>query len=178
MDPDTARATPPDRNDRPDGGASSLRDRTQVALDDCAEQIRWFERHSRGDWWLYRSCQVAIVVLSGSTPVLLLLTDLPKAFQALPAATAAVIAAVAGSFHWHEDAVRWAATRELLKSELRQFRTRTDQYHVKLSDEAALDRFVTRVESLVTRELEAWRIAEQPPHHDASAAGATTQGQL
>jgi len=106
-----------------------LVERTQVAIAQCQEQIRWFEVHSRADWWLYRSFQVGVIVLSGASPVLLLFTDLPKPVQALPAALAALAAAIAAGFHWHEDAVRWAATREQLKSELRQFNTRAGITH-------------------------------------------------
>src|SRR5262249_33611701 len=91
-------------------------------------QIAWFERASRADWWLYRTFQVAVIVLSGTTPVLVLFAALPRPVQALPAALAALASAVAASFHWHEDAVRWGATREQLKSELRQFSVRAGHY--------------------------------------------------
>jgi hypothetical protein len=158
------------------GDGSRIGQRTQLALEECTKQVRWYERHSRADWWLYRTFQVAVVVLSGSTPLLLLFTNIPKGLQALPAATAAVVAAVAGAFHWHEDAVRWATTRELLKSELRQFNARADQYPAGLSDEEALDRFVTRTESLITRELESWRLVEEPRHDHDAAAQAKSKG--
>jgi hypothetical protein len=104
-----------------------------------------------------------VIVLSGAAPVLVLFTDLPKPVQALPAALAALAAGVAASFHWHEDAVRWAATRELLKSELRQFRTGAAHYGSNLTQAQALDAFVTRVETIVVGELSSWQQLEQKP---------------
>ena len=138
-------------------------ERTRVAIAQCQEQIRWFEVHSRADWWLYRSFQVGVIVLSGASPVLLLFTDFPKPVQALPAALAALAAAIAAGFHWHEDAVRWAATREQLKSELRQFNTRAGHYASNMHGAQALDNFVTRVEAIVLGELSNWQQLEQKP---------------
>jgi hypothetical protein len=145
------------------GGRLDLDERTAVAVAQCKEQIHWFETHSRADWYLYRSFQVGIIVLSSATPVLLLFTSLPKPLQALPAAMAALGAAVAAGFHWHEDAVRWAATREQLKSELRQFNTRAGQYRSSLPRAQALDNFVTRVEAIILGELSNWQRLEQKP---------------
>ncbi len=140
-----------------------LVERTRVAIGQCQEQIHWFEVHSRADWWLYRTFQVGVIVLSGTSPVLLLFTSLPKPVQALPAATAALAAAIAASFHWHEDAVRWATTREQLKSELRQFNTRAGHYAFSLPGPNALDNFVTRVEAIILGELSSWQQLEQKP---------------
>ena len=141
---------------------ADLEERTKKAVDQCRDQISWFANHSRVDWYLYRSFQVGVIVLSGASPVLLLFTNLPKPVQALPAAVAALAAAVAASFHWHEDAVRWAATRELLKSELRQFGTRAGSNYGSANSKAvALDNFVTRVEAIIVGELSTWQKAEQ-----------------
>lgn len=143
-----------------------LDERSKTAVAQCEEQIRWFELHSRADWILYRSFQVGVIVLSGTSPVLLLFTNLPKPLQALPAALAALAAAVAAGFHWHEDAVRWAATRELLKSELRQYRTAAGHYGSGLDSAQALDGFVTRVEGIILGELSSWQRLEQKPASD------------
>lgn len=134
--------------------------RVSQAVTQCQEQIRWFQVHSRADRYLYRSFQVAIIVLSSASPVLVLFTNVPKPVQALPAALAALTAAVAASFHWHEDAVRWAATRELLKSELRQFAVAAGRYGQGTKAEV-LDSFVTRIEAIIVGELTSWRLAEQ-----------------
>jgi hypothetical protein len=57
-------------------GGFEVRDRTAVRQ--CEEQINWFASHSWADWFLYRTFQVGVIVLSGASPVLLLFTNLPK----------------------------------------------------------------------------------------------------
>ena len=142
---------PRDHDGKP---AADLDARTKKAVAQCEEQIGWYASHSRADWYLYRTFQVGVIVLSRASPALLLFTDLPKPIQALPAALAALGAAVAAGFHWHEDAVRWATTRELLKSELRQFRTRTGRnYRSSLSEGIALDNSATRMEAIIHGDL-------------------------
>jgi len=74
-------------------------DRAKAAIAQCEWHLNWYATHSRADWFLYRTFQIAIVALSGSTPVLILFTSLPKPVQAIPAAVATVVAAIADEHH-------------------------------------------------------------------------------
>lgn len=101
------------------------------------------------------------MVLGATSPVLVLFSQLPKPVQALPAALGAFAAAILASFHWHEDAVRWAAVREQLKRELRQMSVRAGRYD-GLSHEAALNHFVLTIEAIMGGELRQWEQQEHP----------------
>ncbi len=153
------------------GRDGDLAERTRLAITQCEDQIKWFAKHSRADWYLFRGFQVTVIILSGLSPILILFTALPKPLQALPAALAALAAAVAASFHWHEDAVRWAATREQLKSELRQFKVRAGHYPDKLPDSDALQAFVSQTEAIVLGELTRWQSVETLVKSQSEAGG-------
>jgi hypothetical protein len=129
--------------------------RHAAAVKRAEEQIRWYTRYSISSGVLYRVFQTLAVVLSAITPVLILWTDLSPVLQALPAAGAAISAALVGIYGWQENKARFAFTAEALKSELVQYETRTGRY--KGSPEQALDRFVTRVERIGMDETAQWR---------------------
>jgi hypothetical protein len=129
--------------------------RHAAAVERAGEQIRWYTKNSVWAGVLYRAFQTLAVVLSAVTPVLILWTDLSPVLQALPAAAAAVSAALVGIYGWQENKARFAFTGEALKSELVQYETRTGPY--KGSAEEALDRFVGRIERLAMDETSQWR---------------------
>lgn len=135
--------------------ADDLDAREAAALARARDQIRWYTKNSVWSGVLYRLFQTFAVVLSAITPVLILWTDLSPVLQALPAATAAISAALVGIYGWQENKARFAFTAEALKSELVQYETRTGRY--KGSPETALDRFVTRVEGIGMDETAQWR---------------------
>jgi len=142
---------------------SGVQRRIATAITQCEEMIDWYADAGRWKGSLHRGFQTLIIVLSGTTPVLVLFTGLPKPVQALPAALAALAAAIAGSNHWYEDTVRYAAAREQLKSELRQFRVRGGAYTSGLSDEQALEAFVVKTEAVIMSELSKWQSQERSP---------------
>ncbi len=129
--------------------------RRAAAVERAGEQIRWYTKNSVWAGVLYRAFQTLAVLLSAITPVLILWTDLSPVLQALPAAAAAISAALVGIYGWQENKARFAFTGEALKSELVQYETRTGRY--KGSAEQALDRFVTRVEQIGMDETAQWR---------------------
>ena len=124
--------------------------------------ITWYEKVKRQHRVAYQISQVAAVVLSGLTPVLILWSDLPKPIQALPAALAAIAAGLNGIFQWKEGYVRFAYTGEALKSELLKFKTQTTKdYRASLEEQRALENFVARVEFLLLNEVSDWRAQMQ-----------------
>jgi len=135
-----------------------IRIRWQIAIDDCQLMIDWYEKNKRVPRRFYYGSQVATIVLGAITPVLILWTDLPKPFQALPAALASIAAGLGAVFRWRENWVLRAQTSEALKRELAKFRARASQsYRYDLDGQQVLDNFVNRVESLSMSELAEWR---------------------
>ena len=140
----------PDEND--------FSERRRLAIQRCRENINFYARYNRLDGILHHSFQLMAIVLAGITPVLILLSDLPKAVQALPAALAAVFGSFSGLFHWRDDWVRFGMTAELLKSELTRYLTRSaPNYSLSVIDEDALSTFVQRMENLILSETLEWR---------------------
>ena len=135
--------------------AEDLEAREAAALKRARDQIHWYTKNSVWSGVLYRVFQTLAVVLSAITPVLILWTDLSPVLQALPAAGAAISAALVGIYGWQENKARFAFTAESLKSELVQYETRTGPY--KGASDRALDRFVTRVERIGMDETAQWR---------------------
>jgi hypothetical protein len=144
--------------------------RNQKAIARCKEQIAWYEGQKHAKRRLFRFFQTAVVVLSGLTPLLILWANVaesgderwlgigaPSALvQALPAALASMLASILSSYRWREEWVRFGFTAEALKSELVKYTTRTTADY-NGDDDAALNTFVTKIESLVSTEVEDWR---------------------
>jgi hypothetical protein len=142
------------------GVVDDLQKRQGEALERCERQIAWYDEHAQRSWWLQNGFQVATVVLGALTPLILIDKDFAQhnpILVAIPAALASVVAAINGIFKWREDGVRFGYIREALKSELIKFKTRTAEYGTDLTDEQALDKFVTRIEQLAMSEVTEWR---------------------
>jgi hypothetical protein len=134
---------------------SSSRER---ALARCQRLIKWYTKEKRRQRLAYQTFQVAAILLSGLTPILILWSDDPAGWTALPAALAAIAIGLLGIFQWKENYVRFAYVSEALQSEKNKFVTRTTtDYDKSLSEYEALSNFVTRVESLVMSEVSDWR---------------------
>jgi hypothetical protein len=90
--------------------------------------------------------------------MLVLLSDVPKWLQAIPAAVAAAAGGLNGVYHWREDSIRWLTTAQALRSELAAYKSQhPDRYGRELSPDAALDHFVVRVHELVAEETAQWQ---------------------
>ena len=149
----------------------------QQALQRCDALIQAYQRLKRNSRIRYQTAQILAIVFSGLTPVLILWTDLPKPLQALPAALAAIAAGLNGVFQWKENYIRFAFTVEAIQSERVKFKTRTTrEYAAKLAEHEALENFVTRVETLVLREVSDWRAQMlETPNSPALETAATSQ---
>ena len=129
-----------------------------LALARCNELIEWYDKAKRLQRLAYQSFQVAAILLSGLTPILILWSKEPNAWTALPAALAAIATGLLGIFQWKENYIRFAYVSEALQSEKIKFQTRTTtNYDDKLEEHEALANFVTHVEDLVMSEVADWR---------------------
>jgi len=144
------------------------------AIQRCQSLIKWYTRAKLTYWWAYLTLQIATVVLSGLTPVLILLDGLSKPLQALPAALAAAAAALNGIFQFQQNYVIFTYAQRALESELTKFETRTTgDYSVELEDQRALDNFVSHVEAVVMNATSEWRA--QALHRDFKQTGPAEQ---
>ena len=135
-------------------------DRQARALEACQASIKWFAKNKKAPRNLYYTSQLATITLSALTPVLILVTELPKWAQALPAALAAIAAALSNVFNWKENWVRRASTLELLIAERVRYETRTTAaYDVALDDQEALNNFVESTTTLNLMEVSNWEKA-------------------
>ena len=152
--------------------AGDLAARRAKALERCAQQVEWYERHARIASRSFTVFQAAAIVLGALTPVLILVTNLPKAVQALPAALASIAAGLVAMFRWLENRTRFSYTAEALKSERLKFETRTTpSYATSLADERALENFVARIEEISLREVAEWRSQLAEPRGRENASG-------
>ena len=151
--------------------------REAAALEACRASMVWFTKNKRIARNLYYTSQAAIITLSALTPVLILITDLPKWAQALPAALAAIAAAMSNSFNWKENWIRRSSTLEFMIAEQVRYETRASPaYSLDLSQDEALDNFVQNMTALNLMEVSNWERAfnKQATKEDQPQKG--TQG--
>jgi len=132
------------------------------ALFYCQSMIDWYETVKFKQRLAYQAAQIAIIVLSGITPILILVGEIPVFWQALPPAVVTILVGLSGIFQWKENYLRFAFTSQALQSEKVRFETRTSSdYHRQLKEVTALERFVTRVDNIVMGEVGEWRVLMQ-----------------
>src|SRR5215207_3499810 len=90
--------------------------REERAIARCKHEIGWYERQKRNKRWLYWIFQNAVIVLTALTPILILWANVPAVestgwpwldehkpsalLTAVPAALAAMLAAIMSSYQW------------------------------------------------------------------------------
>ena len=146
-----------------------------LALDRCEKLIDWYDKTKRLQRIAYQGFEVAAIVLSGLTPILILWSNLCEVLQALPAALAGIAIGLLGIFQWRANYVRFGYVCEALKSEKLKFETRTTaDYDTKLDEHKALGHFVTRMEALVMSEVTDWRGQMQKAADDSKPSDPKT----
>ena len=139
---------------------NNFESRQAAALEACKASMTWFTKNKRTARILYYASQVATITLSALTPVLILITDLPKWAQALPAALAAIAASLSSAFNWKENWIRRSTTFEFLMAEKTRYETRSSSaYAMDLSEDEALNNFVQNMTELNLMEVSNWEKA-------------------
>jgi hypothetical protein len=139
-----------------------------LVLDYCDDWIDWYEEHKRKSRIQMQVFQTSAIMLSGLTPVLVILQTLAEDYQswrifltiliALFPASVAVITGLDSVFHWKDNYLRFAQACETLKNEKKKYLSRTTQrYSQNHSDHQALTNFVLRITQVVIKETEDWR---------------------
>lgn len=137
---------------------SDFAQREMEALNRCDRQIRYYQNLAKKNRFYFHTAQASIIVLSGLTPILILLTDLPGALKALPSALSTIASGLLGVFQWKECYIRMGYTAEALVSERLRYMTRTTHdYSSSLTNNEALDRFITKIENITLEEVADWK---------------------
>lgn len=128
------------------------------AMSYCNKLIAWYEKIKTRQRLAFQASQILIIVLSGITPILILVGNIPELWQAVPPAIVTILVGLGGIFQWKENYLRFAYASQALQSERIRFDTRSSSdYNRQLEDEAALERFITRVDNIVMGEVGEWR---------------------
>lgn len=128
------------------------------AMSYCNKLIAWYEKIKTRQRLAFQASQILIIVLSGITPILILVGNIPELWQAVPPAIVTILVGLGGIFQWKENYLRFAYASQALQSERIRFDTRSSSdYNRQLEDEVALERFITRVDNIVMGEVGEWR---------------------
>ena len=110
------------------------------------DQLAWFGIKSVQLGRRYRLLLVLSVVLAGMTPLLILVSELPKIVQALPAALASMISGTIAIYGYPEQIAAFGRTLDEIRSQKFRFMSRVAPY----DGNDAFPRFVERVELAIT----------------------------
>jgi hypothetical protein len=137
--------------------SQNLTERREKALERFKRLLSWYETTRTRSRILFYTFQTLVIVLSGITPILLLLTN-SKVAQAIPPAIASILAGLLSVCQFNDHWLRRSTAAEALKSELTKFETRSGDLYGNDVDEAeALEHFVLRIESIAADEVFQWR---------------------
>jgi hypothetical protein len=143
--------------------SSEYGQRVEKASSHCRFLIDYYEKRRKLARINYTFFQASAIILSGLTPVLILVTEIPKLYQALPAALASIASGFVVAFHFQENWVTCKNTAEALKAELLSFETRTGEwYRVGIPKNRALENFLSRIEGIHKGEISAWAAMQRP----------------
>jgi hypothetical protein len=128
------------------------------ALSYWQRQIDFYERVHYQSRWSHQISLILTILLSGITPVLVLLDEVPNVVQALPPAIVTILVGMSGAFQWRENWVRYSQTLEKLKVEKLKYDTQSSEYgRPRLSERTRLSRFVTKMAEITLSETAEWR---------------------
>jgi hypothetical protein len=157
--------------------------RLKVALDRIEQLITRSEVHAARALRRYQLAQALTVGLAAITPCLIILAKenptswLLNWLQLFFPAIAAIAAGVTHIFRWREDAVRYTSLGEVIRSLLWRFQTRAGEFSsgAGITDEAALDKLVVKVDEVNLQSVARWSAA-QVVEAPAATAHPTTVG--
>lgn len=107
-------------------GSSLDEDARRRYLERVRDHEVWFDRKSIALTRQYQRLLVASVVLAGATPLLVLVSGLPKVVQALPAALASMISGIAAIYAYPGRIAAYGRARDAIESQRVRFENRFD----------------------------------------------------
>jgi hypothetical protein len=140
------------------GSGLSVDDRLRVAWTWAESQRRWYSDHGRRARISLQFANVAALVLSVVTPILILVSNVSPTVRATPAALAAIVLGATTTFSWRDNWIRWMQTSGLLENEQLLFVTGAVPYDVDDPAERVA-RFVANTGRLTSAEYASWGAA-------------------
>jgi hypothetical protein len=131
-----------------------------LALKRCETLIDHYLRLKRESHKLSSRTQIASLVLTAITPVLLLIPTNGEYVKILAAATSAGAAISTGLFSiygWRETYLRSGYTYHALESEMNRYLTQASDDYANLEEEKAAQNFSKRIEEIYMVEVTDWR---------------------
>ncbi|MCL0075714.1 DUF4231 domain-containing protein [Dehalococcoidia bacterium] len=127
------------------------------------DQIAWYGRKSVWNRRAYQIFQWTAIILSASTPVLIVIGEgWVKWLAVVVAALVAISTAALKTFKYQENWISYRTTAETLKKQIHFYEASIQGYE-NVEDKEAL--FVERVESLISRENTLWLITHEKKEH-------------
>ena len=118
------------------------------------DQVNWYDRKSMWNQKRYKVLQWSALILASLTPILILMEpDWSKWLAAAIAVLAATSAGALKIFKYQENWINYRTTCETLRKEIHYYKAGIQGYE-HTTDKEAL--FVSRVESLISRENTLW----------------------
>ena len=130
----------------------------QYVKERYTRQVDWYDGKATENQKKYRVMQWSIIVLAALTPVLIELR-LRGSYGHLPTATSAVVAIVTAglkTFKYQENWINYRTTCETLRKEYHYYNAVIGEYQELERGEKRRGLFVSRVESLISRENTMW----------------------
>jgi hypothetical protein len=136
---------------------ATYEERRRKAVSRYDKQVAFYEKGKTDARRRYYALSTVVIVCSSLTPVLILI-EATKWIPAACSALAGIAAAVLALFQFQGSWLRRADSAEALKREFHLFDTRTGEgYQAPVSDDAAVDTFITRTEQMYESELGDWK---------------------
>lgn len=123
------------------------------------KEIDWYDKKAMWNQRAYQVFQWVAIILSASTPVLIVVGNGPvKWFAVTIAAVVAISTAALKTFKYQENWINYRTTCETLRKEYYFYEAGIQGYE-NVKDKEAL--FIERVESLISRENTLWIVTHE-----------------
>jgi hypothetical protein len=140
------------------------RDPTTYAPGLAQTAYDWYETHASRARILHWTTEVLVLVTAASIPVAAVISPDDALAPAVLGAVVVVLTGLRTIFHWHENYLRFAASRERIKAEQRAYRVRAAPYDDLFTRDQVLVAAVSRIEG---EDLGEWiEIASPRPQQD------------
>ena len=134
-------------------------------------ETKWYNQKSLYNQNRYKTLQVALIVLSALTPILILIDFRVPNPKIIPVATSvlvAILSATLKTFKFEENWLNYRTTCETLTKEIFFYQAKLHEYKDVADPEGM---FVERVEALISRENTLWlSTAKQPREKRAQSS--------
>lgn len=118
------------------------------------EQMAWYDRKSARYKTLHNVSQVALIILSAITPVLILFQEWDlRSFAIVTSTTVSAIVALVSKFKIYETWIGYRGAAEAMRREYSLYSCRAGNYHDVLDRDQL---FIERIEEIVANEHAEW----------------------